>query len=691
MVNTWNEEWSGRIKSLKGNVYIIRICTAGATQSKILTLGADAVTLQTDTSDEALKASRITTGYLRVVNTGNVEDIVPDSDTEHYVEIQAEDGKVLFAGFQQNLQFDKDMYLPNQIIELPLIDTLGALDTMKMDGSREMCGESFASLLKEACDAIPGITRVVYPKTWKDAQGKYYGWLQLKANRLNWFEQNSSDSIDEDLTRYNGMSYLHMLEEIAKLMGWTLTQKGQQLRFISLDATSYQSVSMAMLEAVDAGTAIVPTEITIGGNATLESLQHGGVQNTSTVISGHKRVSVIGDVGPCDDLGISLGTEGAEYFGTYESSGGTIREKSLVYRSEQKNLTLYSYELEDADAHRMRADYLYYDPNSDNPILDNNTAPFFIDTQLEKYDSFNTLDGEKVNWNFPASPSVCIRYKFKLDEGGSGEAYKGLVNPVRLFKIGGGALHQQSGGCIDMKVEGRFGMASAASLTARASLKVGQYYWHGDSWSTDAGLFTFGIRDGKTITTKTLDMPYAACEGYVIPLPDYVYGEVTFELVTFPEDGASYQIPPIAFARRWWIDRIALDYVNSLNEDFTELKDTVTYSAKADENFKENKVINLSLVTKTMKCKNGIGVLMYGDHLFRKGDLKFNGTSKMPEEVLLQKMKQWYGVSKTILSVRLRQLFDVGAQIFWSSKPYKVMACTWNMADDIYEYKLIEI
>lgn len=688
MGNTWTEEWTSYFKSLKDTEYIVRICTAQATPSgtaKWLTLAADAITLQTDNSDDALKPSRITTGYLRVLNIGDLAGIIPESDNEHYVEVKTSSGRLLFCGFQQNFQFNKDMYQPNQVVELPLIDTLGALDTVKMDGSKEMGGESIASLLKEACDSLPGITRIVYPKTWTDAQGNYYGWMNLMANRLNWFEKNDSESIDEDLTRYNGMSYLQLLEEIAKLMGWTLVQKDVQLRFIALDATSYQAIGMADLETINAGGSVTPTELTIGGENNLETLQHGGMNNTSTVISGCKNVSVIGDVNPYDDLGISLGTEGAEYFGTYETrNGASLLGKGLVYRSKQRNLVLNHYELEAEDEHRMRAESDSYEPNADDPNLDSNTAPFYIDVQLEKYD---TMSDDKKNWTFPDKPAICIRYKFQRDTAGSGEAWKGLINAVTLFKISGGTLQQQTGGCIDMHLTGMFGM----NLDGRAQLKIGKYYWSQNGWGTTPANFTFGIIDGSIQNTKTLSMPYGTCTGYVIPLPDYVYGEVTFELKTFPEIGGNFGVPPIQFMRKWWINSIELNYVEALTADFNDLKDTVTYSSRVGENFKENKAIQLSLVTKTANCKNGIGVLMFGDHLFRKGDLKHNGASKIPEEVLLQKMKDWYGESKEVLSVELRTRFDVGEQINWNSKPYKVIACTWNMTDEIYEYKMIEL
>lgn len=133
-------------------------------------------------------------------------------------------------------------------------------------------------------------------------------------------------------------------------------------------------------------------------------------------------------------------------------------------------------------------------------------------------------------------------------------------------------------------------------LRFRASLKVGDYYFTGSSWSYGKAIFNMTVPPTSAEwhsvkTNKTIEMPYDGDSGFYMPITEPISGPIELRIYAVkrvPEDSA------VIFELPFYIKDLSFEYMPEL--DFTVAKPSdTTYYRAFNLHFTEEKEVGLSL------------------------------------------------------------------------------------------------
>ena len=113
------------------------------------------LTTEEDSDDDYLKPIRSQTGYLRVVDNGDLEGLMPSDNSQHYVELHI-DNELEWRGYMQADTFSEDWDVTPLVIEYPLISPIGLLDGVYLDQEKGMGVVMLAELFLECIEATRG-------------------------------------------------------------------------------------------------------------------------------------------------------------------------------------------------------------------------------------------------------------------------------------------------------------------------------------------------------------------------------------------------------------------------------------------------------------------------------------------------------------------------------------------------------
>ncbi|GLL55353.1 hypothetical protein KUBF_30160 [Bacteroides finegoldii] len=121
---------------------------------------ANPITTEEDSDDDYLKPIRSQTGYLRVVDNGDLEGLMPSDNSQHYVELHI-DNELEWRGYMQADTFSEDWDVTPLVIEYPLISPIGLLDGVYLDQEKGMGVVMLAELFLECIEAT-GLLMIMY-------------------------------------------------------------------------------------------------------------------------------------------------------------------------------------------------------------------------------------------------------------------------------------------------------------------------------------------------------------------------------------------------------------------------------------------------------------------------------------------------------------------------------------------------
>lgn len=198
--------WQVKFKTLKENDARIDIYEEGWTGGIAeLEPAENPFTTEEDSDDDYLKPVRTHTGYLRVIDNGDLEGLMPEDNSQHYIELYIKNN-LEWCGYMQADTFSEDWDITPLVMEYPVISSLGILDGIYLDQNKGMGVVMLAELLLECIEATGvDFDRIYFPReVWFSEDESAQTPFSVSLSRQTFFTDNGSDEREaEDWERYD--------------------------------------------------------------------------------------------------------------------------------------------------------------------------------------------------------------------------------------------------------------------------------------------------------------------------------------------------------------------------------------------------------------------------------------------------------------------------------------------------------
>ena len=516
------------------------------------------ITTEEDSDDDYLKPVRAQTGYLRVVDNGDLDGLMPEDNSQHYIELYI-GNELEWWGYMQADTFSEDWDVTPLVIEYPLISPIGLLDGIYLDQEKGMGVVKLAELLLECIEAT-GVEfdKIYYPReVWYNENENPRTQFDVGLSRQTFFKDNGSDERDaEDWKRYDADTCFSFLEEVCKFWGWTLHERKKNLYFIGKSEDYYATTVVNIRKIVYGGTFICNREIM--QKIPFSSLSLAGNDNKKEILQGVNKVKItakidaVGTVVPSIDEGfMHVIYDGTITYKTNDTITGY--KKVIAYESEDTNVQMNVYRGRFTDD----GDWVW----EDSPYTFNNMM-IGIGAMYVKRDIYSASDLQnKRNYNYKNGIWIIARSEQLISRPGLEQA-RGM--PILVMRSSNAAKYSNGAFVISGQTTGYETslMLNPNNPTDGAGaieikFRVGDKWWNGSDWSNSEVWFEIqagsenGTIPGKILSTKTLDMPYNGADGYVMPINGDLSGIVELTM---------HAIVNTANYRQLYIDDLKVDY-----------------------------------------------------------------------------------------------------------------------------------
>lgn len=267
--------------------------TGGVTR---LTGGEAPLILQEDDSDGIDTPLRAWTGNLTVadVDAADLSGLFADDVASARVEVtDATTQELLWQGFIAP-EVLRQPWVSGEEVTVNVQSPLGALSGLTLDQEGGFGFTTLGALLAEV-NALAGGAwdYVAYPDDISlTAGGDTSAWLDLQVSRYAFFETSTEEEevtpdVSADVRVYTGATGSEVVEAVARLMGWTASERGRTLWFTAESSPGYRRVRAAQLSQPGRS-----TEALEDAQTALYSLTPAGTDHTDSLLQGYRRVTV---------------------------------------------------------------------------------------------------------------------------------------------------------------------------------------------------------------------------------------------------------------------------------------------------------------------------------------------------------------------------------------------------------------
>lgn len=630
--------------------------------ARALTPAANALSLTRGMKDVCTPVAN-DSGYLRIIDKGllseDIKDISPAGGLDRPVEFYI-DGSLEWRGYISPESYSTPLEGYPCELSFPLVGALQALAGVTMEDNG-VGRQPIAAFLVEILTATGySWAGVRYAEQMSPlAASLRFSEARLSLSRFNFIRANNSDNIDDpDWTPLVGDSYLTCLEEICRFFGWTAYTYQDILVLDTLrrDVTTLKSVTWSMLQDL-AGYDMHTLPQTAGierEEIGVDDLTWHGYQHRKSVSLGARKVIVTSDDNVSDDVYPRLMFNGRQLAVFDLTKTGVVQEVTIHARMRyldtvKEPVTLHAYRLIDGQVTEVS----WRVPQDADITL---PAGSIVTADTWKDDA----QAGKVNYQY----SNYIRLSSDINIYANLTHYEGDIPliDIRSRQIGvfpaGGAL------CVSGQTRSSwvswYGIGSvvpdrdAKGLSQwgpfqnklRMSLKVGDKYYNGTTWTTSPAIFEVPAASempyswsnapedtGEVTNTKTLQMPYNGAFGYIIPVDVMLEGQMELTLYPWIKDtpGSSSATP------EQYVDFAAL-FVEDLNIKYysdseSGVEESFRLARLAGDKFRDVRDVTLRMSSAPDR-KVGLGTMwLLGDRVWRLNYV--DGETYLPEEWLL--------------------------------------------------------
>lgn len=690
-----NIRWMIPFKTLDEKNAVINIYKEG-NFDEVITLEPAYNTFETQesTDEELMKPIRTHTGYIRIIDNGDISGLMPSDNRQHYVEFLIE-GDLKWCGYMQADTFSEDWDITPLEVEFPVISGIGVLDSIPMDQNREMDLTSLCNLLLECIDATGVDYNYIYiPKEVKESAASefYLLPLDLRISRFNFFKVNNSVNTDDpDWERYDADTYSDLLEELCKFWGWTIHERGRDLYLVSTRDVDYMKIPIGELRQKLNSLSSVSYENVSTSWMAVSDMKLAGNSHKKDILQGYNKIEIKSKINTVDEAIPKVDFDSLKFAAQSTTihtavSGKKYYERLMTYKSNNPNVKTYIYSpiSKAGDVYEWkRAEYTW-----------ENIRYKTVGATFVKRDAYEDTDlKKKRNYNFSESLMIMLQ----THEVGA-PAYPTIEQAKNMIIL------QMSSAGMAMYDSGAF-VVSANTSDVQESLfkdwsgngkgtielmfRVGENYWDGSEWVKTPTWFVVNMGNdegtdegaGQIISTKTLDMPYNGADGYVIPINQPLSGQTELSIHAVRNNGG-YD--------RLYLAGLTVDYYK--DDRITE-KDTDEnkYSSNVGRGYDKESTVELAIATNNNNPA-AYSILFNSPWAASESSaesLYFVGEGmKRPEEYLLSNLKRIYGRITEKLTLQMEREDSVTPlmRLTRSGKRYILLSENVNWSDGTVEY-----
>ncbi len=588
--------WQIRFKTLSEHDGLVKVYDSTYSGDAIDLTPAVSAISTTIKQEELFEPVVSDSGYLRVIDNGlpaeHIEDMHPLGAFDRPVEFYL-DNILKWRGYISPESFTEDWEPAPREVAFPLVGALSVLDSVNIANNGTDL-QTIAAFIKEILEATGfNWDRVLIAKQMVSVdEYNIFPEMRLFLSRYDFVSFNTAQNVeDPDWTRYVGVSYLTCLRAICTYFGWTACQEGADLVLtnsrLDLLESGFNALSWAHLSALAADYTTTVTETPVPRPVlTLQGLIFDGINHRISTRNGRKKVTVESTVSASGNLmpqlrynGKTLETQGVDLIGPEPSTPIDIHGRVRFLDPSKESVYLYSYEwYADRETFARKNWAVPGTPFVMQPRADVVEAATWEDNELhritrpdyKKYlrlcrmeitDGKKILDGDKPLAElsggepgyFSAGGALClsayVRNNYVRDPNPS--------TPPTMPSTDDNGLTQW----------GPFG----ASL--RMSISLGDKYWDGSSWGDTETIISVPVdstREGygnpddpyEGVIKDNNDGRFKNAVGYVIPVPDSMYGRIKITL--YPWSSPMYLGDEI---NTLYLRDIRMDYYNDALTD----------------------------------------------------------------------------------------------------------------------------
>ena len=650
---------------------------------------------QEDSSDKWFVPIRKQTGYIRVLDEGNIDGIMPVGMKDRYVEY-LEDDVLKWCGYMVPDVFSSDWDVTPLEVEFPVVGGLGVLEGMYLSSQKSMGIVSLATLLHE-CLRKTGIDYdyIYIPVEAKrdEYSDEYLYPLTLGVSRYNFFSENDSLNYeDEDWERYIGESCYNVIEEIVKLWGWTIRERGRDIWITSTESQQSIRITMNQLMILGYG-GVTSEEVKITRNEfEISSLELAGADHKKDIIQGRKKVVVKASVNPVGAVVPSVDKAKMQFV---DSFVGDFAVNDQIYAYEKRSLYVPKDGYTDVVFRSyakttMNEAFGYWKPIEQTMLgLSLYVGAYFVEQERVSAEEYE----KKKTWNLTETIRINLQdwtgdYP-TIEEARNLPIVQMRSRNVANYVSGAFVISAQTRSISQGFMTDYDGNGKG---TMEIMFRVGGKYWNGSGWVSDAVWFSVQMGNeenpddwqgtGKIISTKTLDMPYSGADGYVMPINESLSGEIELTIHAVRNDGGYHTL---------MLDNFKVDYFGE-DQDQRKSDDSENRYAKTTGlNYTNEEEISLQMATNNNN-KAGYGILsLNGENV---ETIYFVGTNQTarPEMNLVSKGVQLYGRNTEKLTL---QLDVMGANpndvLTRNGKKYVLASESVNWQEETGQYIIMEV
>ena len=648
-----------------------------------------------DDDEDVMKAVRVSTGYLRVMDNGDLDGLMPRNNMERYVEVKKA-GRVVWLGYLEAATYSAPWTGGVQVVEYPMKSCMAVLEGVYMDGTKDMGLVTLGELMAEAIGASGGgVQTVVYPMEVKmSEEAVEYGapWA-VKVSRYNFFELSEAKNYeDEEYQRYDGITYLQLLEELCKLWGWTLMERGDEVVLMSKRVTEYVRVGVAALMAYGTGDVVEEERVSVQ-EVELADLAWADVDHVREVMKGANKLTVTGKVKAVGDVLPEVDVEERKTIWS-----GWVEQ---IVNMEAERLVVKELKLEGPGAES----WLYDGPGGEaieNPNNDEKWMYVRFGGLFVRQDVFAYKDPKVKRYSYTDGLRIVTR-EIGSDSNVRVTEEESLARPVAVVSGVGEVSYGKGALVLTAKATGlHYGVGFAdggggtlitwlnidkqtnGKCMLPLSMRVGRKWWNGTGWQDERAVFSVrvGLQDdedsdsgeGVIVSNQTMENAYSS-DGYAMAVSEDLNGSA--ELTVYaPWDTENDVI---------LLSDLKVTYAEEEDLEREKKEGDNVYRAVLNNGFKEEKEVELMMTTENDNPA-AYSVLSV-ERMWYEG----RGLMR-PEEALLGTLKEVYGGSIE----RLRVVVDddgmtgVLTEVVHGDRRYVVAAEAVSVDEEVKRVTLVE-
>lgn len=660
--------WKVPFKSIGGTTYNVNIYDASFSGTATeLTGAAHPFVTSDENSNEILKPVRISTGYINIVNTGNLTDLFPTTPKARYVTLTS-GNDTLWQGYIRNEQFTQPWDREPYTLQIPVVSALGILEGCQLEkgdiSDRARVAEYLRlAIVQTGCS----YNNIVFPADLGAQSGGPWDIIfRFGLQDRNWFQYKNQNLIDPTESRYDGMSWLSVLTELMNAFGYTMYEKGKTIYIIGRRRNYYLSIAVSALSTLAANGN--PTESSVTSNTiTIASQQIAGSNGTVDILPQKRRAVVEGSINPFSEDSTPIA--------------------NTLYLTYAGMLTIQK------QYNGSTVDYYY-----------NKTLGVYIPetgTNIWTFKSYQ--NGTEQTWN---SQDITRDYNIAVycrdkggndmilinyDDTGSSQAWGtgwlcSVKSPSQSFLAGGYiSIHA----CIDF-FEGEGGSA-LSTHRAKFMVRIGNYYYNTSthSWTTTPTQFSTLINNGNIEAESTEEKGNNDC--IYLPVPDSgIYGDVEVYIYN-PYSTAAAQT---YHQTMYEISKIDVKYVESMYDPYKDepVTDTNRFVLDLDAFAKEDETKNIA-VTSFINGRMGYGVLIKPDFSTPQGKIydRYAGNIYF-EESLTYIINACYQKPQQVLTIPIRRASEfLPTDVYAWNGNHSYLSVEHDWCDEIQKLKIFKL